>query len=137
MALDPIRKIYTDKYYRAKQLLLDKKFQDGVKRLKAKFARFDCPIPQGGLKNYQEFLDWHKKYGEAYSKAIQSEEYKNEIKRLTGGKEKISFDELQAVDKFKSEFLPEPYGYDLEKILEECNVDLKDKELYEFTDHYV
>ena len=137
MALDPIRKIYSKKYYQAKQLLLDKRFQEGISKLKNKFLSIDCPIPQGGFKKYQELLDWNVRYGDAYSKLIKSDEYKNNIQRITGGKENINREEYLAKEEFEKEFLPIPYGYYLEDIVEDCDFDPKDKELCEFAENYL
>ena len=137
MAMDPIRNIYSDKYYEAKQLLLNSIFQNEVEQLIKRFENFDCPIPKDGFKKYSQYEEWLKGYYAAYSRLISSQKYKDQIEKITGGKGFISSEEYQRKEDLDYNFLPIPYGEYIMDIMDKCGVDRKDTVLYDFIDHYI
>ncbi len=114
MTLDPWRKIYNEKYYRAKELILSKKFQERVQQLKNGLESLGWPIPKGGFKKYPEYLDWRKKYRSFYLNQLKNQENEN-----------------------NPESLSKPYDDSLKDILQEFGIDPTDHDFYEFIEHYM
>jgi hypothetical protein len=133
-----MREIYDDNYYKAQELLLNPKFQERVKWLKNTFARFDCPIPKEGFKNLQEYMDWNRNvFWKKYADLEASQEYKNKVKEITGGKPTYGTAEYNQIEEFKDKFLPPIYGQYMEGMLEEFGFNRKDEGFKDFLEYHI
>lgn len=131
------REIYDKNYYIAQTLLQNPKFQKRIQWLKDTFARFGCPIPASGFKTQQEYTEWNEGFWTIFGKLEESQEYKNKIKEITGGKPTYGLKEYNEIENFRAEFLPPLYGQYFQEILEEFGISRKDKGFKDFLEYHV
>jgi len=117
-------------------MLADKRFRSTIKKLKDTYTEVGCPIPKDGCKDLQGYLDWQKSYSKVRSELYKSDAYKNAIQKITGGKERISLEELNAKEDFEKSFFPPMYGYVFDDILVEQGLDPKDADFQSFMENH-
>ena len=132
-----LRKIHNTDYYKAEFIMADPKFIKFVDTLIKTFSKFGCPIPAKGFKSYKEYLKWNDKYFDSRSNIEYSEEFKNKIDKITGGKDSWGDKEQSKIEKLQHEELPPVYGSAIEDLLRRYDIGRKDKNYRRFKDFII
>ena len=131
------REIYNSDYYKAQELLLNPAFKQRIHSLKRKFEEFNTPIPEEGFGSHEEHMAWLGNFWNAFSEIERSEEYKNGIKKITGGKKTYGIREMHEIEKFRDTFLPPLYGEAIDEILEDFGMDKKNEGFRTFVENQI
>lgn len=130
------RIIYSQKYHKAAAMVRDPWFKSKETWLKKRFAEVGCPLPKNGFKKYKQYLAWNERYWKRYSAMEQGPEFKAEILRITGGRERFPREVYDELEQFRESFLPPVYGEIFRKILRHFNIDEKDTGFRNFLESY-
>lgn len=130
------RAIYDQNYYKAQAMVRNPWFKEKEAWLKKRFADVGCPLPVQPFKTYREYLAWNERFWKRYGEMEHGPEYKAEVQRITGGKERFSLEEYGALEEFKERYLPPVYGETFREILEHFHIDPLDQGFRDFLDFY-
>ncbi|OGG49290.1 hypothetical protein A2704_01160 [Candidatus Kaiserbacteria bacterium RIFCSPHIGHO2_01_FULL_54_36b] len=133
----PRRTVYDQNYYKAQAMLRNPWFIDKIAWLKNRFKEVGCPLPNKGFKKYAQYEAWRDKFWDTHSAMGQSAEYKARVREITGGKDRISLEEYNAVEAFKESYLPPVYGAVFGDIIEHFKINRDDRQFRQFVELYI
>ncbi len=131
------RPIYDQNYYKAQAMIRDPWFIDKIVWLKQRFTETGCPLPKKPFKNYKQYYSWNDKFWKHYAEMEKSTEFAEAKLRITGGKQRFTFEELDALERFKEDFLPPVYGQTYTEILQHFKIDYNDRGFRDFLERYI
>lgn len=131
------RAIYNQDHHKMQAILRDPWFKKRIAWLKDRFIETGCPIPKNGFKRYKSYLKWNKKFWKRYNEMEKSTEYQEGIFKITKGKQCISEQEYDQIEKFRRKFLPPIYGENFREILEYFKIPTKHRQFRNFLEFHL
>ena len=131
------RTVYNQPYYQVQAMIRDEWFIERINWLRKRFEEVGCPVPIEGFATNDEYEAWRETYWNRYSEMNQGEEYKAKQLAISGGKEKLTYDEFMALEDLRDGYLPPMYGGVFREILEHYKLDHKDQQFKYFLEFYV
>lgn len=131
------RTVYNQPYYQAQAMIRESWFIERVDWLRKRFDEVGCPVPIEGFATNDEYEVWREIYWNRYTEMNKSEEYKAKQFAISGGKEKLSYEEFMALEDLRDTYLPPMYGGVFREILEHYKLDHKDQQFKYFLEFYV
>src|SRR3989338_7028057 len=94
-----IKQVFDERYYRVQALLKNPRFIKRIAWLITRFAKFGCPIPEGGFKNYDEYIAWNGGLIKRYYELKKSPEFIARLKKITWGRDTWGAKEQRGVER--------------------------------------